>query len=231
MTDLYQISLDTLKAGAPGLSDQTKEVLAGIIARKASLSSARASEPEAGSSIDDLVDRFSAALKEKLHAAEAKYGHDDAWMRDDWQTDLVRDLQRHVEKGDPRDVAAYCAFAWHHGWSTGTKLDAAEPYGWIYEEYAVGPGWCAPEEWWPAKFTRKPPKPASSRNVITLYTHPSPATADKLREALADLVSWFTKPVQGERGMVWVIPSGDQGADDAVAQALATLSPKEEGGE
>ena len=47
MTDLYQIALNTLKTGAPGLSDQTKEVLAGIIARKAALRN-RTSEPEAG---------------------------------------------------------------------------------------------------------------------------------------------------------------------------------------
>lgn len=66
----------------------------------------------------DLVDRFAAALKEKLAKAEAKYGYSDGWLADDWRDDLVRDLARHVQKGDPRDVAAYCAFAWHHGWST-----------------------------------------------------------------------------------------------------------------
>lgn len=47
--------------------------------------------------------------------------------------------------------------------------------------------------------------------------------AEQLGTALADLVSWFTNPVQGERGLVWVIPAGQQGADDAVAQALAAL--------
>ncbi len=65
-----------------------------------------------------------------------------------------------------------------------------------------------------------------------LYTTPPAPEAEKLRvaveaeqlgTALADLVSWFTKPVQGERGLVWVIPAGQQGADDAVAQALAAL--------
>ncbi|GEM_PF-2243082 len=66
-----------------------------------------------------------------------------------------------------------------------------------------------------------------------LYTHPAP---DALREdsqawgMLADLVSWFTKPVQGQNGMVWVIPAGDQGADDAVAAALAALQAEQKGG-
>lgn len=66
---------------------------------------------------DDLVDRFAVALKEKLRAAEKKYGYSDEWKHDDWRADLIACLQGHVEKGDPRDVAAYCAFAWHHGWS------------------------------------------------------------------------------------------------------------------
>lgn len=61
---------------------------------------------------------------------------------------------------------------------------------------------------------------------LSPITHPAP---DALREdpqawgMLADLVSWFTKPVQGQNGMVWVIPAGDQGADDAVNTALAAL--------
>ena len=52
--------------------------------------------------------------------------------------------------------------------------------------------------------------------------------ADRVRAALTDLVTWFDKPVQGERGMVWVIRAGDQGADDAVAEALAALKSEGE---
>ncbi|MGR6533103.1 hypothetical protein [Brevundimonas sp. RM1] len=70
--------------------------------------------------------------------------------------------------------------------------------------------------------------------IRALYdTHPA---TDALREdaaawtALADLVSWFTKPVQGQNGMVWVIPAGEQGADDAVASALAALQAEQKGG-
>lgn len=72
------------------------------------------------SAIDDLVARFADALRQKLHAAKEKYGYSDAWMRDDWRETLIRCMHEHIEKGDPRDVAAYCAFAWHHGW----KLEA-----------------------------------------------------------------------------------------------------------
>jgi hypothetical protein len=66
---------------------------------------------------EKLVDRFAAALKEKLRAAEQKYGFSNDWMKDDWRGELIAKLLSHVQKGDPRDVAAYCAFAWHHEWS------------------------------------------------------------------------------------------------------------------
>lgn len=71
-----------------------------------------------------LVVRFAAALAEKLHTAERKYGYSAGWMKEDWiHAGVCRDrLIEHIEKGDPRDVAAYCAFLWHHGGSTREKL-------------------------------------------------------------------------------------------------------------
>jgi hypothetical protein len=65
-----------------------------------------------------LVNRFAHALAEKLAKAEQKYGYSDGWARDDWQDECRRQLHHHAAKGDPRDVAAYAAFCWHHGWST-----------------------------------------------------------------------------------------------------------------
>lgn len=65
----------------------------------------------------DLVIRFAEALAMKLAAAESKYQWTNNWMNPHWKDELIKDLLEHVEKGDPRDVAAYCAFAWHHGWS------------------------------------------------------------------------------------------------------------------
>lgn len=61
------------------------------------------------------------------------------------------------------------------------------------------------------------------QEAIPLYTHPAAPSADKLRDVLVDLTSWFTKPVQGQSGMVWVIPAGERGADDALNAALAAL--------
>ena len=84
---------------------------------------ARAEAQDEGAATDDLVDRFAVALKAKLRAAGEKYGFDDAWKADDWRDKLIEDLLRHIQKGDPRDVAAYCAFAWHHDWSLSPKQD------------------------------------------------------------------------------------------------------------
>jgi hypothetical protein len=68
----------------------------------------------------DLVRRFSEALANKLAGAEKKYGYSDAWQSPNWMDECRAQLMRHIEKGDPRDVAAYCAFLWHHGESTAT---------------------------------------------------------------------------------------------------------------
>lgn len=60
-----------------------------------------------------LVAGFAQALLEKLDAMQ----EDALWTSPEQADRLRRRVRQHVEKGDPRDVAAYCAFAWHHGWS------------------------------------------------------------------------------------------------------------------
>ncbi|MBR8186490.1 hypothetical protein C6Q14_27565 [Burkholderia ambifaria] len=63
----------------------------------------------------NLVRRFHVALAAKLAHAERKYGHADSWASPGWMDECREQLQRHVAKGDPLDVAAYSAFLWHHG--------------------------------------------------------------------------------------------------------------------
>ncbi|WP_454018459.1 hypothetical protein [Azospirillum sp. Marseille-Q6669] len=78
----------------------------------------------------DLVTDFAAALAEKLLLAEAKYRLRDEWKRDDWREKLISDVVEHVHKGDPLDVAAYCAFAWFHGWSIAPAAAPGGVEGW-----------------------------------------------------------------------------------------------------
>lgn len=69
-----------------------------------------------------LVHRFAKALADKLAAAEKKYGYSDGWLQTDWMDECREKPMEHIAKGDPRDVAAYCAFLWHHGASTNEPL-------------------------------------------------------------------------------------------------------------
>ncbi len=72
-----------------------------------------------------LVRRFAVALGEKLYRSQEKYGYGASWSETDWQDKCRADLEHHVAKGDPLDVAAYAAFAWHHGWATGLPASEA----------------------------------------------------------------------------------------------------------
>jgi hypothetical protein len=65
-----------------------------------------------------LVIGFAAAMAQKLAAAERKYGHSNGWTSPDWLDECRKQLLHHVGKGDPRDVANYCAFLWWHNEST-----------------------------------------------------------------------------------------------------------------
>jgi hypothetical protein len=67
-----------------------------------------------------LVRTFAGALAHKLRKSEKKYGYSDGWRARDWikNGECAKRLREHVEKGDPLDVAAYCAFLRYHGAST-----------------------------------------------------------------------------------------------------------------
>ncbi|MBL9481079.1 ead/Ea22-like family protein, partial [Klebsiella pneumoniae] len=73
-----------------------------------------------------LVAGFCTALAEKLYKAQLKYGYDADWKQDGWPSQCQAHFQQHIAKGDPRDVAAYCAFMWWHGWST-KPAEGVEP--------------------------------------------------------------------------------------------------------
>ena len=66
---------------------------------------------------DQLIDAFAEELKRKARSAERKYGFDDDWKKDNWSCQLRGAIRHHCDKGDPRDVALYAAFAWYHNWS------------------------------------------------------------------------------------------------------------------
>ena len=68
---------------------------------------------------ENLIVQFAEALAEKLRKAEIKYDYANEWKTDAyWRDKCMDDLIDHLAKGDPRDVAIYCAFMWHHKWKT-----------------------------------------------------------------------------------------------------------------
>lgn len=81
-----------------------------------------------------LVADFCAALAEKLYKAQLKYGYDADWKQDGWPSQCQAHFHQHIAKGDPRDVAAYCAFMWYHGWKT-EPAPVAMPDELTREEY------------------------------------------------------------------------------------------------
>lgn len=78
-----------------------------------------------------LVSKLAFRLAIKLRKAEQKYGYSDGWRDDRWKDECQKALAEHVVKGDPLDVAAYCAFCLHHDWPTAAPmlngLTASEP--------------------------------------------------------------------------------------------------------
>lgn len=75
--------------------------------------------------IRNLVVRFAAAMGDKLCQAQKKYGTGSQCLGDQWMGECRQALLGHVAKGDPRDVANFCAFLWNHGESTCSEADGA----------------------------------------------------------------------------------------------------------
>jgi len=103
------------------------EKLAALIATPTAQRVAAGDGPKLHFATQQLVERFSVALAEKLAVAEAKYGYSDGWRDPNWMDECRAKLMEHIAKGDPRDVAAYCAFLWFH--DAPTAIAAPPPTG------------------------------------------------------------------------------------------------------
>jgi hypothetical protein len=70
--------------------------------------------PDLHSDTVELVCNFTSAVADKLTAAQEKYEYSNGWKDPSWMEECRKELLSHVYKGDPLDVAAYCAFLWYH---------------------------------------------------------------------------------------------------------------------
>lgn len=73
-----------------------------------------------------LVCSFAEAMASKLRKSEIKYGYSNGWLTDDWADLARKELRNHLDKGDPLDVANYCAFLWYLGEPTCLKEDTRQ---------------------------------------------------------------------------------------------------------
>lgn len=62
-----------------------------------------------------LVRNIAGELGQKLRKAELKYGYSNGWADPMWMEECRQKLRGLLEKGDPIDIVAYCAFLWYYG--------------------------------------------------------------------------------------------------------------------
>ncbi|EPJ3803339.1 hypothetical protein OND84_002597 [Morganella morganii] len=65
-----------------------------------------------------MVLKTAEVVAEKMRATELKRGMTNEWTKPDWESACINDFLRHVDKGDPRDLAVYAIMMIHHGWTT-----------------------------------------------------------------------------------------------------------------
>lgn len=66
---------------------------------------------------DDIaVDKFAAELKEKMRVNRER-GRS-GWDQPGWMDACKHHMIAHLAKGDPRDIAIYAMFLWHHNETT-----------------------------------------------------------------------------------------------------------------
>lgn len=66
----------------------------------------------------EMLRGFFEEMCEKARRAELKYGYMNGWRDTSWKHEFNRSILEHFEKGDPRDVAIFCAIGFSHGWPT-----------------------------------------------------------------------------------------------------------------
>lgn len=69
-----------------------------------------------------LLKLFTSAMRVTLCRAELKHRCTNWWLDPEWEKECLANFKEHLDKGDPVEVACYCAFLWYHGWKTNGEL-------------------------------------------------------------------------------------------------------------
>lgn len=171
-----------------------------------------------------LVADFSIALALKLQAAEIKYGRKNDWMTQDWEGECRTEMHKHIDKGDPLDVAAYLAFMWRRGWSTDgwtnkattsseeastAAGEAVAPSREVVEKALCCPKGCVREDdcfvsapGAAVRYTRTSREHEQADAIMALYAAPPAAQTDGVREAtIEECAEACERRVYGKDGL------------------------------
>jgi hypothetical protein len=107
---VYDAALALLSASKPADHSQCFDSPAFCSSVRRCTAKDAAAPAQSGEPDDLAVDRFAAAMKDKMAAARAKGRGGWEKCSPEYLTFLLRE---HVEKGDPRDVANFCMMLWH----------------------------------------------------------------------------------------------------------------------
>lgn len=84
-----------------------------------------------------LILLFASRMAEKLSKVQDEKGKVVGWTDTDWKKECQTKLLQAVEKGDPVDVANYCAFMFYHGWSTNLPNEREQFFEYLREAAAL----------------------------------------------------------------------------------------------
>lgn len=57
-------------------------------------------------------------LRLKMIKNQEKYGWSNEWLTENWEQECLSEMRKHIDKGDPKDIAIYAMFMIYRGWST-----------------------------------------------------------------------------------------------------------------
>ncbi len=172
---------------------------------------------------DAAVDRFAAAMKEKMAEARAKgrSGWDDPEQCS--TENLSRMLVEHVAKGDPRDVANFCMMLWNRGDAIKPAEQGQRPVAWQIRLIALKKG-AMEYDWRPiseAEFNTTGGKPTEGTHnrceFRALYAAPQPAVAE---DEEGDMFWLAEDSERCVHSLVELIDDADDGAEIEVQTAI-----------
>jgi hypothetical protein len=241
-TDLLLLLRKRPVAPEKSYDDNVRLILDDLRARLRSEPPTEAGEQDTdeGDPTASMVQGFADAVKAKLRAADEKYGHGLMWRDDPNFEGMRQELREHMAKGDPRDVAAYCAFLWYHDEPTSPPPsgEPTEALSEVAQKLAANMQTLDPEanraiyeNLW-ALYTDEPVEPAPGVDPVARSLVLWVAEMDSTLKTIEQIAEAENTDEWGEirrfategRDMLLTHPPTDTGAREAMREALEEIA-------